>query len=163
MAVGSLGNILVIGGQSIVAGGILLLLAMETAAAADRERHDDALPFLQIARRPRLDDFAHEFMAKHVAGFHGRDDTIIKVQVGPTDGGAGDLDDRLVDTCDNMKASGILIYTVTFDDGVDQDTKDLYEDCASTVANYHDAPTQQDLEDVFEQIARELSNLHIKQ
>jgi len=76
---------------------------------------------------------------------------------------AGDLDDRLEETCQNMKNSGILIYAVTFDDGVDQDTKDLYRDCASSTSNYHDAPTQQDLEDVFEQIARELSNLHIKQ
>lgn len=76
---------------------------------------------------------------------------------------ANDLDDRLLDTCDNVKASGILVYAVTFDDGVDEDTKDLYRDCASSAANYHDAPTQDDLEDVFEQIARELSNLHIKQ
>ena len=76
---------------------------------------------------------------------------------------ADDLDDRLADTCDNVKAAGILVYAVTFDDGVDEDTKDLYRDCASSAANYHDAPTQEDLEDVFEQIARELSNLHIKQ
>lgn len=76
---------------------------------------------------------------------------------------ADDLDDRLEETCGNMKAAGILIYTVTFDDGVDQDTKDLFRDCATTAANWHDAPTQDDLEDVFEQIARELSNLHIKQ
>lgn len=76
---------------------------------------------------------------------------------------AGDLDDRFADTCDNMKSAGILIYTVTFDDGVDEDTKDLFRDCATTTAKYHDAPTQDDLEEVFEQIARELSNLHIKQ
>ncbi|MCI5060766.1 MAG: pilus assembly protein, partial [Alphaproteobacteria bacterium] len=76
---------------------------------------------------------------------------------------AGDLDDRFAETCDNVKGAGILVYTVTFDDGVDDDTKDLYRDCASSVSNYHDAPTQDDLEDVFEQIARELSKLHIKQ
>lgn len=76
---------------------------------------------------------------------------------------ADDLDDRLAETCDNMKAAGILIYSVTFDDGVDQATKDLFQDCASSAANYHDAPTQDDLEDVFEQIARELSNLRITQ
>jgi len=76
---------------------------------------------------------------------------------------ANDLDDRFLDTCDNMKEDNILIYTVTFDDGVDVDTKDLFRDCASAVGNYHDAPTQEDLEEVFEQIARELSNLHIKQ
>ncbi len=76
---------------------------------------------------------------------------------------ANDLDDRFSETCDNMKEQGILIYTVTFDDGVDDDTKDLFRFCASSTANYHDAPTQDALEEVFEQIARELSNLHIKQ
>ena len=76
---------------------------------------------------------------------------------------ANDLDDRFAETCEAMKASDILIYTVTFDDGVDEDTKDLYRDCATTASNWHDAPTQNDLEEVFEQIARELSNLHIKQ
>jgi Flp pilus assembly protein TadG len=76
---------------------------------------------------------------------------------------ANDLDNRFAETCDEMKASGILIYTVTFDDGVDDDTKDLFRDCATTPANYNDAPSQADLEEVFEKIARELSNLHIKQ
>jgi Flp pilus assembly protein TadG len=75
---------------------------------------------------------------------------------------ANDLDDRFTETCNNMKAEGILIYAVTFDDGVDDDTKDLFRECATIPANYHDAPTQEDLEDVFEQIARELSNLYIK-
>lgn len=74
-----------------------------------------------------------------------------------------DLDDRFAETCDSMKAAGILIYTVTFDSGVDNDTKDLYRECATTPANYNDAPSQDDLEAVFEKIARELSNLHIKQ
>jgi Flp pilus assembly protein TadG len=76
---------------------------------------------------------------------------------------AGDLDDRFAEVCEAMKDENILIYTVTFDDGVDEDTKDLFRDCASTPANWHDAPSQADLEDVFETIARELSNLHIKQ
>lgn len=76
---------------------------------------------------------------------------------------ADDLDDRLSETCEAMKSVGILIYAVTFDDGVDGDTKDIYRNCASSVSNYHDAPTQEDLTDVFEEIARELSNLHIKQ
>ena len=76
---------------------------------------------------------------------------------------ADDLDERFTETCNNMKADNILIYAVTFDSGVDDDTKDLFRDCATTPSNYHDAPTQEDLEDVFEQIARELSNLYIKQ
>ncbi len=76
---------------------------------------------------------------------------------------ADDLDDRFSQTCSNMKEEGILIYAVTFDDGVDTDTKDLYRDCATIPSNYHDAPDQETLEEVFEQIARELSNLYIKQ
>lgn len=76
---------------------------------------------------------------------------------------ANDLDDRFEEVCEAMKEAGILIYTVTFDDGVDDDTKDLYRDCATTPANYNDAPSQDDLEAVFEKIARELSNLRIKQ
>lgn len=76
---------------------------------------------------------------------------------------AGDLDDRLAEVCDAMKAENILIYAVTFDDGVDDDTKDLFRDCATTPANYKDAPDQDELINVFEQIARELSNLFIRQ
>jgi len=76
---------------------------------------------------------------------------------------AEDLDDRFAETCEAMKGAGILVYTVTFDSGVDNDTKDLFRDCATTPANYNDAPSQDDLEEVFEKIARELSNLHIKQ
>jgi len=76
---------------------------------------------------------------------------------------ANDLDDRFAETCSNMKDEGILIYAVTFDDGVDEDTKDIYRDCATLPTNFHDAPDQATLEEVFEQIARELSNLYIKQ
>ncbi|HPD83048.1 MAG: TadE/TadG family type IV pilus assembly protein [Alphaproteobacteria bacterium] len=75
---------------------------------------------------------------------------------------ASDLDDRFAEVCVAMKEKNILIYAVTFDDGVDEDTKDLFRNCATAPSNYHDAPTQSDLQDVFEQIARELSNLYIK-
>jgi len=76
---------------------------------------------------------------------------------------AGDLDDRLAEVCEAMKAENILIYAVTFDDGVDADTKDLFRNCATTPGNYKDAPDQDELINVFEQIARELSNLFIRQ
>ena len=76
---------------------------------------------------------------------------------------AADLDDRLSEVCEAMKEENILIYTVTFDDGVDDDTKDLFRDCATAPSNYKDAPSQDELIDVFEQIARELSNLFIRQ
>lgn len=74
-----------------------------------------------------------------------------------------DQNERFVETCDNMKApDGILIYTITFEGGVDNNTKDYYRDCATTPSQYYDAPSQDDLVDVFEKISRELANLHLR-
>jgi len=72
------------------------------------------------------------------------------------------LNERFAEVCDNLKEEGVTIYTVTFTSGVSEATKDFYRDCASSNANYHDAPTQDDLINVFESISRELSNLHIR-
>ena len=76
---------------------------------------------------------------------------------------ANDLDDRFAEVCQDMKNQDILVYTVTFDSGVDADTKDLFRSCATIPGNYHDAPSQTELVAVFQQIARELSNLFIRQ
>lgn len=77
--------------------------------------------------------------------------------------GPHDLDDRLQQTCTAVKnVNGILVYTITFDDGVDDRTKDVYRDCATTPAQYYDAPSGEELIDVFEAISRELANLHIR-
>lgn len=74
-----------------------------------------------------------------------------------------DLDEKLAATCENMKNSGISIYTVTFTSGINDETKGYFRNCASSEDKYYDAPTQEDLVDAFEQIARELSNIHIKE
>jgi len=74
-----------------------------------------------------------------------------------------DLNDRMAEVCAAMKEEGILVYTVTFESGVDEDTKEFFENCASKPSQYHDAPTQEKLVEVFEKISRELSNLYIKQ
>lgn len=74
----------------------------------------------------------------------------------------GDLNNRFADVCNNLKEDGVIIYTVTFYSGVDENTKNFYRECATSEDYYHDAPNQSDLIDVFETISRELSNLHIK-
>lgn len=74
-----------------------------------------------------------------------------------------DLNDRFADVCNNLKDDGVIIYTVTFYSGVDENTKDFYRECATSEDYYHDAPGQDDLIEVFETISRELSNLHIKE
>ena len=76
---------------------------------------------------------------------------------------ATDLDDRLEETCAGVKdIHGVLVYTITFDDGVDDDTKAIYRQCATTPAQYYDAPSSDELIEVFETISRELANLHIR-
>ncbi|MBU0800809.1 MAG: pilus assembly protein [Alphaproteobacteria bacterium] len=77
--------------------------------------------------------------------------------------GTDDQNERFLETCNQMKtAKGVLIYTVTFAGGVDDDTKDFYRQCATSPAQYYDAPSQQELIDVFETISRELANLHLR-
>ncbi len=68
---------------------------------------------------------------------------------------------RFEETCEDLKEKGVIIYTVTFAYGINEDTKGYYRRCASSENQYYDAPTQTDLENVFEQIARELSNIYI--
>jgi Flp pilus assembly protein TadG len=71
------------------------------------------------------------------------------------------LNRRFEDVCENMKAQGILIYTITFTSNINNTTKDYYRRCASDETRYIDAPSQNDLIEAFERISTELSNLHI--
>ena len=67
------------------------------------------------------------------------------------------------EVCDAMKAAGILIYTVTFYSGVDEETKDFYRECATTdMQIIMMRRRRKNLVEVFEKISSELSNLHIK-
>jgi len=72
-----------------------------------------------------------------------------------------DLDNRILDVCDILKDKNVLVYTITFDDGVDQETKDLFEACATQPSMWYDAPTQEKLLEVYQTIAKELANLHL--
>ncbi len=75
---------------------------------------------------------------------------------------ANDLNDRFTEVCDDLKSKGVIIYTVTFYYSVNEATKDLYRQCATSEDYYYDAPDQEDLIESFETISRELSNLYIK-
>lgn len=72
-----------------------------------------------------------------------------------------DLNQRFEETCENIKAQGVRIYTVTFQSGISTNTKGYYRRCASDDSMYFDAPTNDDLIDVFQEIANQLSKLHI--
>lgn len=74
-----------------------------------------------------------------------------------------DLNERFAEICDNMKEQGIHIYTITFQSGINDDTKEYYRNCASNESMYYDAPSDADLVTAFETIADQLSRLHISQ
>lgn len=76
---------------------------------------------------------------------------------------AADLDVRLEEVCTNAKAEGIQIYTVTFESGITEATRDYYRRCASQSTMYYNAPTNEELVAAFQDIASQLAQLHISQ
>eukprot|EP00439_Symbiodinium_sp_Y106_P088496 s1_g1032.t1 len=70
------------------------------------------------------------------------------------------LDPKTADVCENIKADGIRLYTITFKVSSD-DTRELMEECATTPALYFDSPSNEQLQTVFQAIARDLSNLRL--
>lgn len=71
------------------------------------------------------------------------------------------LNSRVLDVCDELKAKGVLVYTITFYSNISTATKNIYKQCATTPSMWYDAPTQNKLIEVYGTIAKELSNLHI--
>lgn len=74
---------------------------------------------------------------------------------------ANDLDDRILDVCEDLKDKDVLVYTITFDKGVSAATKDIFEECATQPSMWYDAPTQAKLIEVYQTIAKELANIHL--
>lgn len=70
------------------------------------------------------------------------------------------LNTRTAEACENIKDTGILVYTITFDID-DEDTLQLMEDCATSPAFYYDSPSVSDLDGVFEEIAAKLLKLRL--
>ena len=70
------------------------------------------------------------------------------------------LNSRLTTTCTNMKDEGIIIYAVTFNLN-DQNTKNIYRNCATDDSKYFDSPSGADLQTAFQDIATQLINLRI--
>ena len=69
------------------------------------------------------------------------------------------LDERLLEVCTNMKAEGIIVYTIAFDI-YDSYTVDMMTDCASSRDKFFVAG-QSNLSEVFRSIGRQLSDLRL--
>jgi Flp pilus assembly protein TadG len=111
------------------------------------------------------------------------DTTTIKAVVIMTDGvfntayKSGDISDPVlqktqgnadfVSLCTNMKAKGVMVFTVGFGLDAEADVADRNKarqslaDCASSATNFFDTETDLELADAFAQIATQLSALHI--
>lgn len=74
------------------------------------------------------------------------------------------INSRMATLCTNMKAAGILIYTITLGLAANSPTRSLYQQCASPGPNhYFDTPSAADLQNIFLTIAGQLSSLRIVQ
>jgi len=71
-----------------------------------------------------------------------------------------EIDASLTRTCNNVKATGIRVYTVAFT-VTTQNVKDLLQGCASDPSLYYDAADEQALLDAFAAIAEDLSRLRL--
>lgn len=84
-------------------------------------------------------------------------------RLGISNGGEGArtaaMDKRLALLCTNMKAKGIVIYTVRVE--VKSGSSSLLRKCATSSDRYYDVQDADDLNDVFQRIAGEISSLRI--
>lgn len=71
-----------------------------------------------------------------------------------------ELDDRLEETCQEMKKAGVIMYTITFRLN-SSSTQELFRGCASDPAYYYNSPSNEELSGIFASIADSLGNLRI--
>ncbi|MBZ0218498.1 MAG: hypothetical protein K8F25_18220, partial [Fimbriimonadaceae bacterium] len=70
------------------------------------------------------------------------------------------MDVRTAEACTNIKATGILVYTITFSLNHGP-TIQLMKDCATNLSYYYNSPTVSQLDDVFDEIASKLLKLRL--
>ena len=71
-----------------------------------------------------------------------------------------ELNNRLSEVCTNMKAAGIIIYTIVFKLN-NETTKTIYKNCATDLGKYFESDNNGALEKAFRDIAEELINLRV--
>ena len=95
-------------GIGAVAAREQALLAEPALAAADRERHDDAVADLEVGDLgAQLDHLAHVLVAEDVAALHRRLVAVEQMKIGAADRAGGDLDDRVAGMLDLGIGNGV--------------------------------------------------------
>ena len=72
------------------------------------------------------------------------------------------MNDRTAEACENAKAAGITIFTITFEQN-DSTAINLMTNCATSAQHYYNSPSTSDLDDVFAEIAIKLRQLRLSQ
>ena len=83
-------------------------------------------------------------------------------RLGTSNGGQAqqELDRKTARLCENVKAEGIRVYTITFQLN-DTTTQNLMRACATNESLYFNSPSNEQLRLAFQTIAQDLSNLRI--
>ncbi len=71
------------------------------------------------------------------------------------------LNQKTATLCENIKAAGIRLYTITFDLGNNNTIKNLMRNCATSPSMYFNSPTNAQLQSAFHTIAGDLSKLRL--
>src|SRR5690606_36994371 len=83
-------------GIRVVAQREQTLLAEETRAARDAERHHHAIAHFQFGNGgAEVHHFSHRFMTDDISFFHGRHEAVIKMQIRATNGRRGNSNNRV--------------------------------------------------------------------
>ncbi|MGB3627471.1 MAG: Tad domain-containing protein [Henriciella sp.] len=72
-----------------------------------------------------------------------------------------EMDKRTLETCQNAKQAGIVIYTIRLELGGDARSEALLEACASSPGHYLDVPDADELEAAFSDIADDVLDLYL--
>lgn len=75
--------------------------------------------------------------------------------------GKAEVDRRMAETCESMKAEGIILYTITFGSAPGTATQALFRNCATSPGHYFHSPNNQSLASAFRTIGGEMSQLRI--
>lgn len=73
----------------------------------------------------------------------------------------GDAFSQAQALCDNMKAAGVIIYTVGFDVADDNNAQDIMRDCATDAEHVYLPSTGAALKDAFRAIGQDISRLRL--
>lgn len=70
------------------------------------------------------------------------------------------LDTKTTELCTNIKATGVIVYTITFQLN-NTATQNLFRNCATDPSKYFNSPTNSQLAATFQAIAKDLGKLRI--